>query len=59
MARYTTTGAQCDAGGTMECDMASTTEAIYTVGYSTNIILGVFLCLIFFYLGFRFVRAFI
>lgn len=51
----------CTGGGATStmCDMASTTEAIYTVGYSTNIILGIFLCLIFFYFGFKFIRSFL
>jgi len=49
----------CTAGGDTMCDMASTTEAIYTVGYSLQLYMGVLLFLIFLYFGFYFVRKFL
>lgn len=49
----------CTGGGTLECDMASTTEAVYAVGYTTNYILGFALFLVFFYLGYRFIKYFL
>jgi hypothetical protein len=52
-------GTTADSGGIMECDMASTTEAIYTVGYTINLFLGIFLFIACVYLGFIFVKRFI
>lgn len=46
-------------GGTIECDMSSTTDAIYTVGYTTNFILGIFLIIIFGTLSFIFFKGYI
>lgn len=45
--------------GILECDMASTTEAVYAVGYTTNYVLGIALFLLFFYIGYKFVKYFI
>lgn len=53
------TPTECEESGTMECDMASTTEAIYTVGYSVQMYLGVLLLLIFGYLSYIFFRGYI
>lgn len=48
----------CESG-TIECDMASTTEAVYAVGTTTNFILGIFLCLIFGLLSYTFFKGYI
>lgn len=53
------TPTECEESGTMECDMASTTEAIYTVGYSVQMYLGILLLLIFGYLSYIFFRSYI
>lgn len=45
-------------GGTM-CDMASTTEAIYTVGYSLQLYLGIVLLLIFGVMSYTFTRRYV
>jgi len=47
-----------DDGGTM-CDMASTTEAVYAVGYSIQLYLGIALFLIFIIIMLRFTRSFL
>lgn len=41
------------------CDMSSTTEAVYAVGYSINIYMGIFLALLFGTLAFMFFKKFI
>lgn len=46
-------------GGIMECDMASTTDAVYAVGYSMQLYLGILILLIFAIGAFFFVRGYI
>lgn len=45
--------------GSSEIDMASTTDAIYTVGYTINLIIGIFLFLLFFNIGYLFSKKFL
>lgn len=61
----TTTAPTSGGGGstttqpTTTVDMASTTEAIYAVGYSIQIYMGILLMILFGYMGFVFVRYYI
>jgi len=59
MGRYTTSGAQCASSGTMECDMASTTEAIYATGNVNVLLWSILFLLIFGFMGFAFTQGYI
>lgn len=44
---------------TIEWIIASTTEAVYNVAYALNMFLGVFMFILFFYVGYRYIRIFL
>jgi hypothetical protein len=54
-----TTEAIESLASTTQASLASTTEAIYTIGYSLQLFLGLFTFLAFLYIGYKFMTRYI